>query len=59
MFLPFGKNKCMGTKEMHPLYGEGISMMNGVFETYSSVLVSMLMITSYKTNEKKCRSKKE
>ena len=59
MFLPFGRNKGKGTCEMHPLYGEGISMMTGIADTFSKVLVSILMMASSKTTEEKNRSNKD
>jgi hypothetical protein len=59
IFLPFGRNNGKGTHEMHSFYGEGISMMTNVAETYSNVPLSILMMDSSKATEKKGRSNKE
>ena len=59
MFLPFGRNNGRGTGVMLSLCVERILMMNDISKTYSTILVSMLMVSSSNIMKKNmCRSSK-
>ena len=60
MFLPFRRNNAIGTNEMLPLLVESIPYIDVVFETYSTVLASILMVAPSNTIEKNmCRLSKD